>query len=51
MLKQLILITVTFGPIFNSHYHYPHVPPPKISAPMALMDMKFYMLVVFGLYF
>ena len=26
-------------------------PPPKISAPMAPTDMKFYMLVVFGLYF
>ena len=26
-------------------------PPPKISAPMAPMDMKLYMLEVFGLYF
>ena len=26
-------------------------PPPKISAPMAPTDMKFCMLVVFGLYF
>ena len=25
--------------------------PPKISAPMAPMDMKLYMYVVFGLYF
>ena len=27
------------------------IPSPKISAPMAPMDMKLYMLVVFGLYF
>ena len=29
MSKQHISITVTFGPIFNSHYHYPHVPLPS----------------------
>ena len=40
MLRQHILIPVTFGPIFNSHYHYPHVPLPSSCSCFPLWVLK-----------